>query len=1213
MYERTGDTLFLSIQKGESMKQKRFNRFLAFLLVFVMIFTSNASVLLAKDGDSMQTMQEQNETETQLEAKTELETETQQKTETQAEAEIQQETEIQTTRSDEESSESDFNTEVATGICRDESIPIGEQEELELPDNGSKVQFLPSGISLMSARTMSAETPGKESDVRYCVLVLDTSDETHFNGDMYIAGTSIDYVKKSAVKFIDGIRMAYGENHVAIVEYKGEGSNVVSGFSTDYDKLLEKIDDLSSSESVRSVEAGLDTANQLLDGITDETAIKNVILFTTGLTNAGKYSYEGLYDENTVGSEWYQNPEGIHIYAYANAAIETAEEIKEKATIYSVGLFQSMEDMPEEGLDIVDFMKLFAFDLASSADCYYNVEDPDDLEFVFGEIADNIVKKTVTFTYASGDYHDYHESMYYSDDFFYDDACGEKQLDGFNINLAVASLGLALSAFGSNDGGTDDYSNKYKNVQALLTDLKYENFAHNDWFEKKPQSDSIGVAVASKRNFMVDEEEYTLIAAAVRGGGYESEWAGNFTLGKTGQHFGFSKAKTQVLDFLREYIKEQGITGKIKLWITGYSRAAATSNLVAGALVDGADLGDVTLTKENLYAYCFETPMGALKSQTKDRIKYNNIYNIINKNDPVTKVAMSALDFSRFGGDYFLPEKVTDGKGYDEKREGMEKIYKKLASYYEVGSYNVDDFSMKKISIKYLAPGGNSPIQDDTKNKSTQADYLDTTINKITKERIKTRKNFVEEFQNGIRIIFTAKYGTLFPDEPLSRIADFFDIFSDKLCSFDTLGRLVIAAINPWPGETCEKIINEVIEESLNEAGINNYSPSALKEFAGAVTELVVAFVVSHPNLTVTGICNKDSLGAAHYPELCLAWLKYLQNPSGEYEEYDGNGNYRIIHINCPIDVEVYDSSNHLVAKIVNDVPQEMEGESVVASINEDGEKIIYLPANASYQIKLTATDDGVMNYAVNEYSSTADEVTRILNYRNIELHKNAVFYSEIPAYADAELNNEIEGSSTVYQLKLSDQTVLTADQDLTGEDIESVYHMVTVDVNDPEGGIVIGQGVRGEGNFAKIEAAAKEGYTFDGWYEDDKLVSSDNDYRFCVEKDTVITAKFTKNKDTEETKPETPSEDESMEETKPETPSEDESMEETKPETPSEDESMEASEPETETKADGANGPSDSVETGDSNNMFLWIFGMIASLSILGAAVVFITGKRRK
>ena len=35
------------------------------------------------------------------------------------------------------------------------------------------------------------------------------------------------------------------------------------------------------------------------------------------------------------------------------------------------------------------------------------------------------------------------------------------------------------------------------------------------------------------------------MAVAVRGGGYESEWAGNFTLGKSGQHYGFAQAKNK--------------------------------------------------------------------------------------------------------------------------------------------------------------------------------------------------------------------------------------------------------------------------------------------------------------------------------------------------------------------------------------------------------------------------------------------------------------------------------------------------------------------------------------------------------------------------------------------------------------------------------------------------------------------------------------------
>ena len=52
---------------------------------------------------------------------------------------------------------------------------------------------------------------------------------------------------------------------------------------------------------------------------------------------------------------------------------------------------------------------------------------------------------------------------------------------------------------------------------------------------------------------------------------------------------------------------------------------------------------------------------------------------------------------------------------------------------------------MKKIDVKYLLPGGKSPVQNDENNKSIQAEYLDTTINKLTKERVKTRDNYVKK------------------------------------------------------------------------------------------------------------------------------------------------------------------------------------------------------------------------------------------------------------------------------------------------------------------------------------------------------------------------------------------------------------------------------------------------------------------------------------
>lgn len=935
--------------------------------------------------------------------------------------------------------------------CDDYSLDNNAVEMFDLPNNTPKINM--EGIPKIKSKSKVR----KENDEqRYNVLVLDTSASSSFldsSGNIfYTADTAIDYVKASAKKFIEGVQKADGTNYVAIVEYKGSTANVVSEFSTDFVSLNAAIDGLYASQNTRNVAAGLQKADTLINEISNPKAIKNVVLFTTGMTNDGEYSYDGHYNEDTIGSEWRRSDTQVRLYAYSNAAYAMAETLKSKATVYSVGLFQMMENMPEEGLEIVQFFKLFSSELATSLEHFYDVKDPNDLEFIFGEIADKVTTKDVNFYFASGEEKDYEAVCHYSDNYFRKASCGTRQLDGYNHSLSTASLCLALSAFGSNDGGNSDYTNKYKNVEKLLTDLEFEEFDKNDWFVKKPQSDSIGVVAANKK-LSIDDKECTLIAVAVRGGGYESEWAGNFTLGKSGQHYGFAQAKKQVLDFLKSYIRENKISGDIKIWLTGYSRAAATANLVAGALDDGEKLGDgVVLKKEDLYAYCFETPMGATKSEIKNRLKYNNIYNIINKNDPVTKVAMSALDFTRFGGDYFLPDKISDGNNYAAKKNAMEQFYDKMSSKNEIGKYAVDDFVMKKIDVKYLLPRGKSPVQNDENNKSIQAEYLDTTINKLTKERVKTRDNYVK------------------------------------------------------------KVIEDVMEEALNEAGINNYSPSALKEFAGAVAEMLVIFVVSHPNLTVTGVSNAKTLGAAHYPELCMAWLMSQdENYTSSPTEFDGNGNYRVIHINCPIDVEVYDSENILQARIVDDIPQEIKNGTVVASLNEDDEKIVYLPTNASYQIKLTATDNGTMNYSINEFSSTAGDITRVVNYKDINLNKNDVFNAVVPAYVDDEQNNEIEGSTTEYELKSPDGKEINPDQNLSGEDAKSAYYMVTVEVDSDEHGIAIGQGIRQEGNFAKVEAVAKEGYQFVGWYENDKLISQETQYRFCVEKDTLLVAKFEK------------------------------------------------------------------------------------------------------
>lgn len=183
----------------------------------------------------------------------------------------------------------------------DYSLDNNAVEMFDLPNNTPKINM--EGIPKIKSKSKVR----KENDEqRYNVLVLDTSASSSFldsSGNIfYTADTAIDYVKSSAKKFIEGVQKADGTNYVAIVEYKGSTANVVSEFSTDFVSLNAAIDGLYASQNTRNVAAGLQKADTLINEISNPKAIKNVVLFTTGMTNDGEYSYDGHYNEDTIGS-----------------------------------------------------------------------------------------------------------------------------------------------------------------------------------------------------------------------------------------------------------------------------------------------------------------------------------------------------------------------------------------------------------------------------------------------------------------------------------------------------------------------------------------------------------------------------------------------------------------------------------------------------------------------------------------------------------------------------------------------------------------------------------------------------------------------------------------------------------------------------------------------------------------------------------------------
>jgi pimeloyl-ACP methyl ester carboxylesterase len=200
---------------------------------------------------------------------------------------------------------------------------------------------------------------------RYTVLVLDRS------GSMY--GTPLSAMKTAATNFCDAVLKAEGNNYVAVVAYD-TSAGILSDFVSDFATLQTAISGIRDL-NMTNTNDGLVKAGNLLSAISDGPGvIKNILLLSDGMPNEGAYSSSGPY---TYADYYYRQ--------YANATYDTATNLKAQGyNIYTLGFFHSLT-----GNELA-FARQFMADLQNKG--YYDVVDPNDLEFVFGEIADDITK-----------------------------------------------------------------------------------------------------------------------------------------------------------------------------------------------------------------------------------------------------------------------------------------------------------------------------------------------------------------------------------------------------------------------------------------------------------------------------------------------------------------------------------------------------------------------------------------------------------------------------------------------------------------------------------------------------------------------------------------------------------------------------------------------------------------------------------------------------
>ena len=297
--------------------------------------------------------------------------------------------------------------------------------------------------------------------------------------------------------------------------------------------------------------------------------------------------------------------------------------------------------------------------------------------------------------------------------FYYSDGYFMESPQKYNDHLATLSANMAHAAMNSCvgiKGDNGNYTFKGKNIHQMMIDMgcKNSDITLSDTYTKKPQMDSIGYCIASKD--LPNNEKLVIIA--VRGGGYEAEWASNVTLGASGEHKGFATAASKVFSGLNDYLSKKNIDGtssKTKFWIAGYSRAGATSNLTATRIIAKFDNSGA-----RTFAYPIEAPKGGLESEKKKGCNYDCIHNVVNYRDIVPWVAMGKLGFIRYGKDHFLPgtnvaNKYTEGVPHDNYTEILgtdtyeaqkQKMLTQLARINRDAVYEYDDtFEAATIEI----------------------------------------------------------------------------------------------------------------------------------------------------------------------------------------------------------------------------------------------------------------------------------------------------------------------------------------------------------------------------------------------------------------------------------------------------------------------------------------------------------------------------------
>lgn len=224
----------------------------------------------------------------------------------------------------------------------------------------------------------------------------------------------------------------------------------------------------------------------------------------------------------------------------------------------------------------------------------------------------------------------------------------------YNADLSKTSLLLSSAVYNENSlsikDSTGSSSTTGKTISSVLSYLGMKatkSVALKDKYSDNHVSE-VGLGYTTVE---YNGQKKNVVAVVVRGtNGTIEEWSSNFDIGESAKyystadwitknnHAGFDIAANRIMREVDSFVNANGLkTSDTIYWITGHSRGAAIANII-GAYYESSG--------KKTYTYTFAAPNTTLATNTAS---YKSIFNIVNEDDLVPYMPMSAWGYKRYG------------------------------------------------------------------------------------------------------------------------------------------------------------------------------------------------------------------------------------------------------------------------------------------------------------------------------------------------------------------------------------------------------------------------------------------------------------------------------------------------------------------------------------------------------------------------------------